>query len=184
MKKILLIGDFNTWLYKVGRSLNTEYNVRNIHFVDDNIDAKKIIESLNVSRYVKSDNFHEVTIEIIDFEPDVIIYKSEYLFQREIIDEDQLQISLYDMYNHLRETISSQNIHLVIIGEEIHNLNDIIQKNHNLAIESIVGMKKLSLLNLPHNIFEITTEDIDLSRIYDEIFNTLLDIVNNKKYKI
>ena len=51
--------------------LNTEYNVRNIHFVDGNVDAKKIIESLNVSRYVKSDNFHEVTIEIIDFEPDV-----------------------------------------------------------------------------------------------------------------
>ena len=184
MKKILLIGDFNTWLYKVGKSLNTEYNVRNIHFVDGNVHAKKIIESLNVSRYVKSDNFHEVTIEIIDFEPDVIIYKSEYLFQREIIDEDQLQISLYDMYNHLRETISSQNIHLIIIGEEIHDLNDIIQKNHNLAIESIVGMKKLSLLNLPHNIFEITTEDIDLSRIYDEMFNTLLDMVNNKKYKI
>ena len=184
MKKILLIGDFNTWLYKIGRALDRDYNIRNIHFVDGDVDARKIIESSNVSKYVKSDNFHEVTIEIIDFEPDAIIYKSEYLFQREIIDEDQLQISLYDMYNHLRETISSQNIHLVIIGEEIHDLDDIIQKNHNLAIESIVGMKKLSLLNVPHNIFEITTEDIDLSRIYDEMFNTLLDIVNNKKYKI
>ena len=45
-------------------------------------------------------------------------------------------------------------------------------------------MKKLSLLNLPHNIFDITTEDSDVSRIYDEMFNILLDIVNNKKYKI
>ena len=101
MKKILLIGDFNTWLYKVGKSLNTEYNVRNIHFVDGNVDAKKIIESLNVSRYVKSVNFHEVTIEIIDFEPDVIIYKSEYLFQREIIDEDQVAslTKLSDIYD-------------------------------------------------------------------------------------
>ena len=73
---------------------------------------------------------------------------------------------------------------MIVKSKEGKILNDIIQKNHNLAIESIVGMKKLSLLNLPHNIFEITTEDSDLSRIYDEMFNTLLDIVNNKKYKI
>ena len=38
----------------------------------------------------------------------------------------------------------------------------ILFKKIIFAIESIVGMKKLTLLNLPHNIFEITTEDSDL----------------------
>ncbi|MHA2502888.1 MAG: hypothetical protein ACXAE3_08465 [Candidatus Kariarchaeaceae archaeon] len=99
-------------------------------------------------------NFHDLTIELIEFSPDVVVYLPEGE------DHESQEIAFVELINHLKESMISVNPHFVVLLTV--SKGELVEE----SISVLTGIKKHTVLNFHQSQLEHRLSEVIKGRIY------------------
>lgn len=161
-RRVILVGDPKLGLTLMADELELEYSVRRIAFIDqENISEGDINSNWEV---IDFRNFHELTIRIMEIEPDVLIYLSPFIRVNWCARyPDYAEIANSEAVAHLHESLSIHNTHLILISvidkDQINQTPGYRKRQQTFrdGEEIVAGMNKCSIIRVP----ELVTQSSD-----------------------
>jgi len=145
---VLLLGDYFNGLADIEPILNQSYSLEVICFLDTT--QYPDLSLPTQWSVIDFHDFHQLTIEIIEIDPRVIVYISPYLRKARC----ELYPDLADMANaeaieHLREIVTMNNCHLIVISSNHLGGSDIRTQTLTEGEDAVRGMGKVTILRIP-----------------------------------
>ncbi len=138
MNRILFIGDLNFIWDACNELLLDNYTIKTIQFTPTEISTVVSIEKM----YDISD-FHSITIDIMDMDPDIILYNSA-LNNNEIVRNhpEWTKLANIEFTQHLIDTISVLNVPLVYFSYQTNYSNSPLNESMSIAENFVMSYSK------------------------------------------
>lgn len=186
MIKILFLGDVSYLDERSISRLSDSYSRLVIRLSTEDEFENKLKDETQVGIEINIRNFHELTIQIMDFEPDLIVYFSPILTAKQTIkDVELLDIVYIEIIEHLMEVMQVSNSKLYFISTD--QVFSQINSNEKSPLDPITDIGQLLVMseqlvvrNLHNTVIRIGNEK-PLETLFswyshDKLLDLILDI--------
>ena len=148
----MIVGDYFHGLADLAQLMSSHYQLHNIALGETNGDKQEDLDP----NWIELDfrNFHDFTIEFMEFEPDILIYLSPYIRKsRAEINPEPADISNREFIEHIREVSYIQNTHVIVLMPNLHENDEldfpVWHKTITAGIECISGSGRYTIISIP-----------------------------------
>ena len=159
MVRVLLLGDYFNGLLGLAKSLDDTYNLYKIAFFD--ITRYNDLHLAEDWEIIDFRDFHELTIRLMDIQPDIVIYLSSYNRRKRCaLNPELAYLANTELLEHLHEVLSIHASHLIVLipnSRYLSQIGGIMIESIEEGKQMVRGMGKMTYLEY-HEIIDRSPE--------------------------